>query len=84
VTATHRQPLPSSPSRISFSISCLILLALVLSLSASSTLETSTVQYSVSVKVDGVVWLETVLRLLGRLPGGVRATSAYDGFGLEC
>ena len=84
MTATHRQPLPSSPSRISFSIFCLILLALALSLSASSTLVTSTVQHSVSVNVDGVVRLEIVLRLLGRLPGGVRATSAYDRFGLEC
>lgn len=76
MTATHRQLFPSSPLRISFSISCLILLALALSLSASSTLDMSTVQYNVSVKVDGVVWLEIVLRLLGRLPDGVRAISA--------
>lgn len=52
--------------------------------SASSPLDTSTVQYSVFVKVDGVIWFDTVLRLLGWLPGGVRAISACDGFGLEC
>jgi hypothetical protein len=52
-------------------------------LSASSTLDTSTVQYRVSVKVERVVWLESVLKLLGWLPGGVRATSAYDGLGLD-
>lgn len=43
---------------------CLNVLALALSLSCSSTLETPTVQYSVSVRVDGV-WLESVLKLLG-------------------
>lgn len=84
MTATHRQLLPSFPPRISFSMSCLILLALALFLSASSTFDTSKVQYNVSVKVDGVVSLEIVLKLLGRLPGGVRATSACDGFGLVC
>ena len=61
VTATQRQPLPPSPFFISFSISCLIVLAFALSLSSSSTLDTSTLQHSVSVKVDGVVWLESVL-----------------------
>jgi hypothetical protein len=76
VTAMHRYPPPSSPSRIPFSISCLMLLAFTAALSASSTLDTSTVQYRVSVKVDGVAWLESVLRLLGWLPSGVRATSA--------
>jgi hypothetical protein len=55
VTATHRHPPPSSPSRIPFSISCLVLLAFAAALSASSTLDTSTVQYKVSAKVDGVV-----------------------------
>jgi hypothetical protein len=55
VTATHRYPLPASPSRIPFSISCLMLLAFAMPLSASSTLDTSTVQYRVSVKVDGIV-----------------------------
>lgn len=57
-TATHGQPLPYSPPRISFPTSCLILLAFVLSMSASSTLYTSTVQYKVFVKVDGVVCLD--------------------------
>ena len=55
VTATHRQPLPASPSRVLFLTSCLILPAFAMPLSASSTLETSTAQYRVSVKVDGVV-----------------------------
>ena len=54
VAATHPQQLPSSPSRIPFSICRLILLALTFSLSASSMLIMSTVQYSVCVKVEFV------------------------------
>jgi hypothetical protein len=40
------------------------------------------VQYSVSVIVDGVVPIERFRTLLGRLFGGVRAISAYDGLAL--
>ena len=37
-------------------------------------------QYSVSVIIDGVIPIEVRIRtLLGRLLGGVRAASAYDG-----
>jgi hypothetical protein len=57
--------------------------AFAMPLSASSTLDTSIVQYRVSVKIDGVVWSESVLKLLGWLPGGARAMSAYDAFGLD-
>ena len=55
----------------------LIAPAVVLSLSMSSTLEVSIVQNKVSVKEDGVVFIEErVCTLLGWLVGGVRATSA--------
>ena len=44
----------------------------------------SIVQYNVSVIVDGAVPIEgSVCALLGMLFGGVRATSAYDGEGLD-
>ena len=76
MTAKRCQPLPSSPSRVSFSINCLMLLALALSTSASSTLETSAMQYNVFVRVNEVVYLDIVLRLLGRLSVGTRVTSA--------
>jgi flagellar biosynthesis protein FliQ len=55
----------------------LIAPAVVLSLSMSSTLEVSIVQNKVSVKEDGVVFIEEIVcTLLGWLVGGVRATSA--------
>jgi hypothetical protein len=42
------------------------------------------VQYSVSVILDGVVPIDEGVRtLLGKPFGGVRATSAYDGEGLD-
>jgi hypothetical protein len=44
----------------------------------------STVQYKVSVRADGVLFIdERVRMLLGLLFGAVRATSAYEGLGLE-
>ena len=53
-------------------------------LSSSLTPDVSIVQYSTSVIVDDVVPVEVSVRmLLGRLLGGVRATSAYDGVVLE-
>jgi hypothetical protein len=45
--------------------------------------EVSTVQYSVSVTVEGVVFAEILRRLLDRLVIGVRATSAYDCWALD-
>ena len=57
---------------------------LALFLSSSPTLNVSIVQYSVSVILEGVVPIDvSVCRLLGKLFGGVRATSAYDGKGLD-
>ena len=53
VTATQRQFLRSSVIRISCSIVCLIVPGCASSLSLSSTLDVSTVQYGVSVIVDG-------------------------------
>ena len=70
--------------RISSSIAFLIVSGCALLLSPSTTLDVSTVQYSVSVIVDSVVRREERVRtLLGELSGGVRATSAYDGLGLD-
>jgi hypothetical protein len=53
-------------------------------LSSSLTFDVSIVQYSVSVILDGAVPIDVSVRtLLGQLFGGVRATSAYDGEGLD-
>lgn len=72
----HTKPLIRTPaSRTSFSISCRVLPGLALCLFVPSTFELSTVQYSVSVMVDGVEFMDSVCRLLGWLPGGVRYIS---------
>src|SRR5881394_2442619 len=77
MTAMQRQLSWPSIACISFSIACLTDPGCTSLLSFSSTLDVSTVQYSVSVIVDGVVFNdERDCRLLGRLLGGVRATSA--------
>ena len=83
-TAAQRQLTWPSVLRISSSIASLIIPGCALSLSSSPTLDVSTVQYGVSVIVDGVVRVEErrVRTLLGLLLGVVRATSAYDGEGL--
>ena len=83
VTVGQRQFLWSSVMRISCSIACLIVPGCASFLSLSSILDVSTVQYGVSVIVDGegsVEWGD--VRLLGWLLGGVRAISAYDGVAL--
>ena len=83
VTAQQCQLACLFESCISFST--VILIALVETLSASSltTLDVSTVQYSMSVMVDGVVPIDDMERILaGVLFSSVHATSAYDGLGL--
>jgi hypothetical protein len=80
VTAVQRQLLRSACVRISFSIVSRMTLGCVLLLSSSFILDVSIVQYSVSVKVEGVRLLEEKDgRLLGWLFGGVRAIAAYEG-----
>src|SRR3984885_3856373 len=84
ITAAQRHLSCPSPLRISSSMAFLIAPGLALFLSSSPTLDVSIVQYSVSVILDGVVPIDvSVRRLLGQLFGGVRATSAYDGEGLD-
>lgn len=64
-------------SRISFSTFALIAPAETLSAYSLATLDVSTVQYRVSVMVDGVVPIDDIeCTLAGTLFGGVRATSA--------
>src|SRR5436190_21381908 len=83
VTARQRQLVRLVISRISFSTFVLIVPAEALSASSLATLDVSTVQYRVSVKVDGVVPIDEIERTFpGTLFGGVRATSAYEGLGL--
>lgn len=84
ITATQRQFSCPFVVRISSSIAFLTAPGYALFLSFSPTLEVSIVQYSVSVILDGVVPIDKGVRtLLGKLFGGVRATSAYDGEGLD-
>src|SRR5690242_17040876 len=83
VTARQRQLAWSTLVRIIVSIAALTAPTDVLSLSSLDTLEVSMMQYRVSVIVEGVVPMDDMeTTFAGELLGGVRATSAYDGFGL--